>query len=316
MSVEIASLQSAVYDILTAPGVDLSTISAKRVRKLLSGGNPSLTDEWVRENKSELDNLIANVFTQLQPPAPEVSDEANEDAQSSEAGPSESSFTPQKRRKEETDDEEMNASPDEEDSEVEETPKKRPAKKSKKAKILTDEEYAKQLSSELNGRTRSSRSGVTGPRKGRGVKGKTGKVRKQLSAATIDTDSEDGGNGAGAGKKRKKRSGSGGGGTARGGFSKEYALRCVVPFSRIRRNLNDPSEPLAAVMEVDKLSRPQVVKKLWEYIKGNDLQNPKNKVSHLLYRNTSGSHPISSERLFATLRCALFSVKTRLTCLK
>lgn len=37
------------------------------------------------------------------------------------------------------------------------------------------------------------------------------------------------------------------------------------------------SEPLAALLEVDKLSRPQVVKQLWVYIKGNDLQNPSNK---------------------------------------
>lgn len=37
------------------------------------------------------------------------------------------------------------------------------------------------------------------------------------------------------------------------------------------------SEPLAAVLQVDKLSRPQVVKQLWVYIKGHELQNPENK---------------------------------------
>jgi len=37
------------------------------------------------------------------------------------------------------------------------------------------------------------------------------------------------------------------------------------------------SEPLAAVLKIDKLSRPQVVKHLWVYIKGNELQNPRNK---------------------------------------
>jgi chromatin remodeling complex protein RSC6 len=31
------------------------------------------------------------------------------------------------------------------------------------------------------------------------------------------------------------------------------------------------------VVGVDKLSRPQVVKKLWEYIHGHALQNPSNK---------------------------------------
>lgn len=34
------------------------------------------------------------------------------------------------------------------------------------------------------------------------------------------------------------------------------------------------SEPLATLMEVEKMSRPQVVKNIWVYIKSNDLQNP------------------------------------------
>lgn len=37
------------------------------------------------------------------------------------------------------------------------------------------------------------------------------------------------------------------------------------------------SDPLAAVLQFDKLSRPQVVKQLWVYIKGNELQNPGNR---------------------------------------
>jgi upstream activation factor subunit UAF30 len=37
------------------------------------------------------------------------------------------------------------------------------------------------------------------------------------------------------------------------------------------------SEPLAALLQINKLSRPQVVKQLWDYIKGNELQNPSNK---------------------------------------
>ncbi len=38
-----------------------------------------------------------------------------------------------------------------------------------------------------------------------------------------------------------------------------------------------PSKELAAVVGSDPLPRPQVVKKLWEYIKKNDLQDPKNR---------------------------------------
>jgi upstream activation factor subunit UAF30 len=36
------------------------------------------------------------------------------------------------------------------------------------------------------------------------------------------------------------------------------------------------SEPLAALVQETLLSRPQVVKKLWAYIKTNSLQNPTN----------------------------------------
>ncbi|MET4701838.1 upstream activation factor subunit UAF30 [Constrictibacter sp. MBR-5] len=38
-----------------------------------------------------------------------------------------------------------------------------------------------------------------------------------------------------------------------------------------------PSKELAAVVGPDPLPRPQVVKKLWEYIKKHDLQNPENR---------------------------------------
>lgn len=38
-----------------------------------------------------------------------------------------------------------------------------------------------------------------------------------------------------------------------------------------------PSETLAAVIGPDSLSRGQVMVKIWEYIKSNNLQNPQNK---------------------------------------
>ena len=34
---------------------------------------------------------------------------------------------------------------------------------------------------------------------------------------------------------------------------------------------------MSALLEVDRLSRPQVVKQLWVYIKDHELQNPSNK---------------------------------------
>ena len=38
-----------------------------------------------------------------------------------------------------------------------------------------------------------------------------------------------------------------------------------------------PSEPLATLLGVEKLSRPQIVKALWDHIKSNNMQNPENK---------------------------------------
>jgi upstream activation factor subunit UAF30 len=38
-----------------------------------------------------------------------------------------------------------------------------------------------------------------------------------------------------------------------------------------------PSQELAAIVGSDPLPRPEVVSKVWEYIKANNLQNPANK---------------------------------------
>jgi len=38
-----------------------------------------------------------------------------------------------------------------------------------------------------------------------------------------------------------------------------------------------PSTDLAAIVGSDPIARPQVVSKMWEYIKANNLQNPENK---------------------------------------
>lgn len=38
-----------------------------------------------------------------------------------------------------------------------------------------------------------------------------------------------------------------------------------------------PSSDLAKIVGTDPIARPQVVSKMWEYIKANNLQNPDNK---------------------------------------
>lgn len=55
-------------------------------------------------------------------------------------------------------------------------------------------------------------------------------------------------------------------------------MRSLLPHILTQCNAdNEGSEPLAALLEINKLSRPQVVKQLWVYIKDNSLQNPSNK---------------------------------------
>jgi chromatin remodeling complex protein RSC6 len=53
----------------------------------------------------------------------------------------------------------------------------------------------------------------------------------------------------------------GGGGGARGGLSRPVT----------------PSADLAAITGADPLPRSQVVSKMWDYIRSNNLQNPENK---------------------------------------
>ena len=48
-----------------------------------------------------------------------------------------------------------------------------------------------------------------------------------------------------------------------------------------------PSAELAGVVGANPLSRPDVVSKMWEYIKANNLQNPQNKREFLVTRNWS-----------------------------
>ncbi|CCL99192.1 uncharacterized protein FIBRA_01207 [Fibroporia radiculosa] len=244
MSGNVELLEPQIRDILTAPGIDLKTISAKRVRQQLLDQDPSLTADFLKENKDEVDELITNVYEQISSEAgqaEEAEDEAvrEEGEEEEEEEEEEAPVTKGKRRRKVEDDGE---------DEAEEAPS-RPAKTKKARKTngtMTDEEMARQLSDEINGRSRSSRTSSTRGTRGRGG-GKRGGKRGAKSAATVDSDGEEG---EGEATKKKSKRGT--------GFQKEYAL----------------SEPLVAVLNVEKLSRPQVVKQLWDYIKGNGLQNP------------------------------------------
>ncbi|XP_006461234.1 hypothetical protein AGABI2DRAFT_221859 [Agaricus bisporus var. bisporus H97] len=218
MSYDVQSLESSIRAILSAPGVDLSTISAKRVRKQLMEDDPQLTADIVRENKEEIDGLISQVFEEVSSPGQDDEDD-------------EGDVKLNKRKKKGGDDN---------DDEV-----SRPVKKkAKNGQEKSDEKLARKLSNEINGRT--TRGAGKNRNNGAAKKGRTKK-----SAATVGSDNDDDDEGGG----KKKRGGGG------GGFKKEYIL----------------SEPLSALLQVEKMSRPQVVKGIWDHIKGNALQNPSNK---------------------------------------
>lgn len=122
---------------------------------------------------------------------------------------------------------------------------KTPPKKKRKADIDADALYAAKLQAEENMRARPTRAGST--RKAAPIKKKKSKTSKKVKAED-DSDVESGSE-AGT-KKEVNRS---------GGFHKPLTLSPALS------NLLDG--------EVS-LSRPQTVKRLWQYIRERDLQDP------------------------------------------
>jgi upstream activation factor subunit UAF30 len=251
MAFDFDSLESYIEEILTAPGTDLATISAKRVRKQLQHIDPSLTTAFLKEHREAVDVVISRVFEKVQGAGGSQDSEVEEP------------LAPMSRKRRQTPDDGYSVPQEEDATDVEDTPP--PAKKAKKAvkRELTDAELARQLSSEINGRARRS-SGKPKPAVSNGTPKK--RKSKAKSAALVDTDDDSDSN---EGKPSKKKSGDGG--SARGGFAKPYLLRYTCSPPVLARINFFCSEPLAAVLGVESMSRPQVVKQLWAYIKSNEL---------------------------------------------
>ena len=199
MSFDFNSLEPLIYQILSAPGTDLSTISAKRVRRRLIELDPTLTVEFFKENREDVDAVIASVFENV----------------SGVQGTEDNSRTDEsfKQEGQGSDFPEEGAEAAEENAEEGSPPPKKMRKVGKNGRGLSDAELARKLSSEIN--SRSTRTGG----KSRGGSTAAGKKssRAKKSAATVDSDDDSDGIG-----KRKKSSSSG---TAKGGFAKEFALR-------------------------------------------------------------------------------------------
>ncbi|KAH9485479.1 Upstream activation factor subunit spp27 [Psilocybe cubensis] len=252
MAFDLSSLEPKIHQILSAPGTDLTTISAKRVRRQLLEIDPYVTAEFLKEHKEEIDSIIGAVFEQV---SGNQGTGAEAETHSDSAEPTQDEKPPTSRKRKQQNDEDDALDEDSEDTKVKRSPPQKKSKKpSKNGRELSDAELARKLSSEINGR--ATRTGGKA-RSSSSVAKKGSRAKKSAATVDSDDDSEDG-----ARKKQRKKAAASGTSTgAKGGFGKEFAL----------------SEPLAALVQVDKLSRPQVVKQLWVYIKGNELQNPDNK---------------------------------------
>lgn len=136
------------------------------------------------------------------------------------------------------------------DSAVSELDDDPPKKKVKKTKSAEDDDaaYAARLQAEENARMRSTRGGNT-KRKAAPVKKK---AKKKSSNKVKGEDDSDLDTGSGGEKKSPSR---------KGGFHKPMAL----------------SPALSELLGETQLSRPQTVKRIWEYVKERELQDPSDK---------------------------------------
>jgi hypothetical protein len=170
MPPKVENLEPLIRKILTAPGVDMTSVTAKDVRKQLVKMDSSISEEYLKEHKDEVKELITNIFHSIQ------------EAASS------------KKRERDSDE-------DGDNSEEEEAPKPSQKKKTKtkasKSAEDDDAEIARKLSKEINGNGGRSTRQAAPPKKSAGTK-----RSKKKSAETINSgDEED------APKKRAARGG-------------------------------------------------------------------------------------------------------------
>ncbi|KAF4555273.1 Upstream activation factor subunit spp27-like protein [Elsinoe fawcettii] len=123
-------------------------------------------------------------------------------------------------------------------------------KKKRKATTVEDDDaaFAARLQEEENRMARPTRGGST--RKRAPVKSAAKQKKKKKSAAKIKDDDDSSKESADEEPKERK-----------GGFHKPMVL----------------SQPLAELLGETQLSRPQTVKKIWEYVRAHDLQDPADK---------------------------------------
>lgn len=224
MSVD--NLRARVTQILKAtPTEKLATISTKDVRaQLLQAGD--IDKRWLKENKDAVKELIQSVFeavsAHLVPALPPTADAQVAHAHKKEEVdvdpyPSANGVSNGHASGSYIAEDGANGLAEDEDTK----PAVKPKKRAKSKNEISDEQFARQLEMELNGRSRSARSGKAPPKK---APSRTSKAKKKSAEHVDDSDADSDGDRLDD-RPKKKRKRTGGGGGAKGGFGKEFILR-------------------------------------------------------------------------------------------
>ena len=158
-----------------------------------------------------------------------------------------------------------------------------PKKKAKKSKTAEDDDaaFARKLQAEENARTGRATRGANTRKKAPLPKKKT---KKKSSNRVKDEDDSD----IASGSEKEKTSPS-----RKGGFHVRFSLSLSLSLSHTHTTCTRAPQPpianhapqkpmalspaLSALLNETQLSRPQTVKKIWEYVKARDLQDPSDK---------------------------------------
>ncbi|PVH78828.1 SWIB-domain-containing protein [Cadophora sp. DSE1049] len=220
---------------------NLQTISAKQIRKQLQAA----LDQDISDKKPQVSALIHERFNHFDAITRAAAANASTNGHGTNDVKQES--TPPSSSRDASASADIKSSPSDSDDEEDAPPPKKKVKKEKGA--VDDAKLAAMLQAAENRSARATRG--AGSKKVVKTKRTPKKPRKSASKikAVDDSDVELGSDGEIKEKPKK------------GGFHKQYHL----------------SAPLAELVGEPTLSRPQVVKKIWEYIKARDLQDPADK---------------------------------------
>lgn len=158
------------------------------------------------------------------------------------------------------------------DDDLSDLPSEPSPKKKRKVEHFVDEDaaFAAKLQAEENSRARPTRGGVN--KKGALMKKKKKTPKKKTSAKVkTEDDSDVDDSGSGSAEKKVNRS---------GGFHVRLKTTFEA-FGMLLKQQQKPytlSTPLSIMLDGEiQLSRPQTVKRIWEYVRAHDLQDPNDK---------------------------------------